>query len=1008
MDQVEAYEDRCAAAPDLLGNRLSPAEPCVLLRPYYHPHSLLPVRSRLQTFRGEGRRGITGIVPDCGPVIEEGRDRPTRVLHIITKLAVGGAQLNTLISTRDIDAMGYPSAILCGPERPEEGDFFDLATEWGLDIRVAPHLKRTISPLYDFRALLEIRREIKRGEYDIVHTHGSKARFLGRIAAAAFPDVTTVQTAHGWPFYDSMNSFTQMLYVFLEKIGFNLANINICVSPRDRDKALRHGLGHFDDYRIIRSGVEFEDFRAARGDRLKARNMLGISPDVPVIGSVMRFCPEKAPDIFLSVAGRVLDSKPDCLFILVGDGPLMKKTESMISSMGLSDRILLLGSRKDIVGILPAFDVFLITSRTEGLPRALLESLASGVPVVSTDVGGIHELIGDGRNGYLSEEGDVDSLASDVIRVLDLPDGAEQMMADVDEDLEPFSAKRMVDDLFSLYTKVRSPLMNVVFLCDDEPFNIPGTIGRIIRRNPFNRYTIAALQGHGSLRKPLLNLRRYMSLYGFFGFFVQLVRFLGLKISGTLMLPTRYSHSLRQTAKRELVDFASLGRVNSRESRDLLESLEPDVIISLACPQILKRKVLSIPRLGCWNVHSSLLPGNRGMMPSFWSLYKGDTPGVTLHEMTPGLDAGGILLQRSIDCSIDDSSLHQLLARSKSVAADIVSEGLILIEQGEYELMPNPPDQATTNTFPTRKEVRSFLDLGGRITATVREKPAIAISFDVEEWFQTQAARKWYPDSQWDRMEMRIGSILNRILDILDAHRGKATFFFLGWIIERHPDLVHRVLERGHEVAYHGYDHVELTSLTREEFCRNLDRFFDLIGSLSIPAPVGFRAPSFSIKNTTSWVIDEIVARGFKYDSSVYPMFKMRYGIPEAPREPFSLRGTNSSIVELPLASVPIAGLKMPVAGGAYLRFYPGLLHRLLLRSLSNSGIIPVLYFHPWEIDSMNISGRMNLFQRIRQHHNSGHNTISKLSRILKCYRSISLVELAEGVKDSDLSDFEL
>jgi len=942
------------------------------------------------------------------PATGEGSDKAPRVLHIITKLAVGGAQLNTLISTRDIDAMGYPSAILCGLERPEEGDFFDLASEWGLDIRLAPHLKRTISPLNDFRALLEIRQEIKRGGYDIVHTHGSKARFLGRIAAASFPGVTIVQTAHGWPFYDSMNSFTQMLYVFLEKIGFNLANINICVSPRDRDKALRHGLGHFDDYRIIRSGVEFEHFRAARGSMPKARKTLGISPDTQVIGSVMRFCPEKAPDIFLSVAAKVLETKPDCLFILVGDGPLMKQTERMIASMGLSDNVILLGSRKDIVGILPAFNVFLITSRTEGLPRALLEALASGIPVVSTDVGGIHELIGNGRNGYLSEEGDVTSLASDVIKVLDLPDSAEQMMADVDRDLEPFSAERMVDDLFSLYAKVRSPMMNVVFLCDNEPFNIPMTIGRIIRKNPFNRYTIVTLQGHGSLRKPLLNLQRYMSLYGFFGFLVQFIRFLGLKISGALMLPTRYSHSLKQTAKRELVDFASLGRVNSRESRDFLESLEPDVIISIACPQILKRRILSIPRLGCWNVHSSLLPGNRGMMPCFWSLYKGDTPGVTLHEMTAGLDAGGILLQKSIECSIDDTSLHQLLARSKSVAADLVSEGLNLIEQDEYRLMPNPPEKATTNTFPTRKEVRGFLDLGGKISAAVKEKPSIAISFDVEEWFQTQAARKWYPASQWDRMEMKVDRILDQILDILEAHRGRATFFFLGWIIERHPDLVHRVLERGHEIAYHGYDHVELTSLTREEFSRNLDRFFDLINTLSIPAPVGFRAPSFSIKKASTWVVDEIVARGFKYDSSVYPMFKMRYGIPDAPREPFLLRGLDSSIIELPLASAPIAGIKVPVAGGAYLRFYPGVVHRVLLRSVSRSGITPVLYFHPWEIDSMNISGRMNLFQRIRQHHNSGRNTISKLRSILKSYRSISLLELAEEVKEKDLADFEL
>lgn len=932
-----------------------------------------------------------------------------RVLHIITKLAVGGAQLNTLISTRDISEKGYQSDILTGPEKPSEGNLFSLAEKWKLPIIIAPHLKRNISPLSDYLALLEIKKVINDGNYNIVHTHGSKARFLGRIAAASCSGVKTVQTAHGWPFYDSMNPLKEMIYVALEKIGFGLAHINICVSPRDRDKALRHGLGHFDDYRVIRSGVEFSEFSASRGNRIKSRGKLGISTDKHVIGSVMRFCPEKAPDIFVRVAAGVIEKKPDSVFILVGDGPLRKQTEDLIDSMQLSDNIILLGSRKDVVDILPAFDVFLITSRTEGLPRALLESLAAGIPVISTDVGGIHELVGDGRNGFLSDEGDIDSLVSDVCRILDFPERTKMMMSKVDEDLEPFSAKKMVDDLYSLYTKLISPSMRIVFLCDDEPFNIPRTIGRIIRKKPFNRYTIISLQGHGSLKRPLLNTKRYFSLYGCFGFLIQLFRFAAMKFSGRFMFPTRYSHSLRQTARREHADYAALGRLNSKESREFLRSINPDLLISIACPQILRKKVLAIPRLGAWNVHSSLLPENRGMLPTFWSLYNGDTPGVTLHEMVPDLDAGRILVQKSINnVTISNTSLQQLLNRTKNLAAEVVAEGLDLLDEGHYTLLPNPPDKATMNTFPARKDIKKFRSMGGKITGIRKERPRIAISFDVEEWFQTYAARKWYPSEKWDNINSRINNILDVILNILDDHGAKASFFFLGWIVERHPELVHKILSKGHEVGYHGYNHVELTSLTREEFSENLDRFFDLIDSLSIPAPVGFRAPSFSMKNYTSWAVDEIVARGFKYDSSIYPMFKMRYGIPEAPQQPFSLKGEEESIIELPLASLSVLGMKIPVAGGAYLRFYPGFLHRFLLRAVSESERTPVLYFHPWEIDSMNISSRMNFFQRIRQHHNSGMNTVSKLRKILKRYRGITLRELAEEKEGSDLVDFKL
>jgi polysaccharide deacetylase family protein (PEP-CTERM system associated) len=693
-----------------------------------------------------------------------------------------------------------------------------------------------------------------------------------------------------------------------------------------------------------------------------------------VVGSVMRFCPEKAPDIFVRVAAGVIERKPETKFVLVGDGSLRVKTEKLIDSMKLKDNFILLGSRKDVVEIIPAFDVFLITSRTEGLPR----------------------------------EGDIDSLIADVIRILDSPGKTKELIAHVDEDLEPFSASKMVDDLFALYTKITSPSMNVVFLCDNEPFNIPKTIASIIRKSPFNRYTIISIQGHGSLKKPLVNLRRYMSLFGFFGFFVQLFSFVMLKISGNLILPTKSSHSLKQTAIREHADYAALDRLNSKHSREYLRSLDPDLFISMACPQILRKKTLEIPRLGAWNVHSALLPKNRGMLPTFWSLYHGDTPGVTLHKMVPKLDAGGILIQKEINCSINDTTLHQLLNTTKELAAEIVAEGLNVLEKGDYTLLPNPREKATISTFPTRKDVLKFRNMGGRITGVKRKRRDIAISFDIEEWFQTYAARRWYPRKEWYLMNNRINGILDNILQILDDHKARATFFFLGWIVERNPELVQRILEKGHEIGYHGYYHEELTSLTRNEFSRNLDRFFELLANFSIPRPVGFRAPSFSLRKDTSWAVDEIRARGFKYDSSIYPMFKLRYGTPEAPLRPFTLNGEIFSIMELPLASIPLAGVKIPIAGGAYLRFYPKLLHRIMLKRLSKSNITPVLYFHPWEIDSMNISNRMNSIQRFRQHHNSGRNTILKLHWILRHYRGITLRELSEEIKDDEISDFSL
>ena len=930
-------------------------------------------------------------------------EREVRVLHIITKIAVGGAQMNTLISTRDISMKGFPSDILTGPEKPSEGDLYDLVEKWDLNVLLAPHLKREISPFNDLLAFFEIRRIIRKGNYDVVHTHGSKARFLGRLAAASFPEVKIIQTAHGWPFYDSMNSLKKWFYISLEKIGFRLAHANIAVSPRDRDKAVSCGIGSRDSYMIIRSGVDFDEFRDARGKKAEAREKLGLPFDLPVVGSVMRFCQEKAPDIFVKVAASVIKHQPDVLFVLVGDGPLMKQTDRWIKSHNLRDNFLLVGSRKDIAEILPAFDVFLITSRTEGLPRALLECLAAGIPVVSTDVGGIHELVDGKRNGLLFHEGDVTALAGGVLSLLNSPSMVADLLSSVDDDIEPFSSRRMVDQLFELYTRITSPEMNIVFLCDNEPFNIPGTVASIIRKNPFNRYTLISLPGHGSIKKPALNFKRYTALYGPAGFFRELIRFISFKTAGLMKLPTRYPHSLKQTASREHADYIKMDKINTPDSHDILSSLDPDIFLSLACPQILRKRTLAIPRLGAWNVHSSLLPANRGMLPTFWSLFRGDQPGVTLHRMEEKLDAGGILLQKPVDASREDTSVQQLQVESKRVTSDIVSEGLSIIQSGDFKLIENSTEKATFNYFPSKDDVNRFLDMGGDITGIKTARPRVALSFDMEEWFQTYAARKWHPQDQWDSMDSRAPETLNDILDLLRDHQAKATFFFLGWLLERHPELAQIIIQEGHEIGYHGYHHLELSMQSRDEFRRNIDRFQKLTDSLSIPEPIGFRAPSFSVTSGTKWVVDEIVSLGYKYDSSVYPMFRHRYGIPCAPLSPFELEGEKSSILELPLASIRLLGVKLPAAGGAYMRFYPGAFHRMIIRSLSRSGRIPVLYFHPWEIDSMNTSNRMSAVQRFRQHHNSGRKTTDRLKRILRIYRGVTLAELAFETKDRNL-----
>ena len=329
-------------------------------------------------------------------------ERTTTVLHIITKMAVGGAQMNTLISCRDISRMGYPSAVLTGPEISPEGTFSDLSEKYGIPVYEASHLIRKLSLYHDVRAYLEIKRIIEKHQFSIVHTHGSKAKFLGRLAASgARVPVKIVQTVHGWSFFDTMPLLKKAFYAVLERVGYSLADSNIVVSPHDIRKGVNWGIGKPEDYQLIRSGVEFDSFLKKRGMKKEAREMLGIPVDAPVVGTVIRLAPQKHPEAIVDVAKQVVKSFPEVRFVIVGDGPLSDYLRSYVEEMNLQENFLLLGSRKDVAEILPAFDVFLLTSRSEGLPRAMLEALAVRIPVVATDVGGIAELVNGLKNGFL-------------------------------------------------------------------------------------------------------------------------------------------------------------------------------------------------------------------------------------------------------------------------------------------------------------------------------------------------------------------------------------------------------------------------------------------------------------------------------------------------------------------------------------------------------------------------------------------------------------------------------
>jgi polysaccharide deacetylase family protein (PEP-CTERM system associated) len=277
-------------------------------------------------------------------------------------------------------------------------------------------------------------------------------------------------------------------------------------------------------------------------------------------------------------------------------------------------------------------------------------------------------------------------------------------------------------------------------------------------------------------------------------------------------------------------------------------------------------------------------------------------------------------------------------------------------------------------------------------------KLCAAPTFDVEDWNQTAAVRA-AGGAEEDPGHACTAEALRGILSLLRASGARATFFFLGTIVDDRPDLAEAVLDSGCELACHGWSHTNLRSLGREAFGDELDRCSRAWNRHGLPAPSGFRAPSFSVDGASiAWVAGELLRRGYLYDSSVFPMFRHRYGCPHAPVEPFAVETPLGTLAELPLAVRRVLGLGLPAAGGAWGRFMPGFLHEALIASIARGGRTPVLYSHPWEYFRPFGDGafRPTPQVRIRQGLGTGPGMFRFLGRLAERYECITLAGLLE------------
>ena len=224
-----------------------------------------------------------------------------------------------------------------------------------------------------------------------------------------------------------------------------------------------------------------------------------------------------------------------------------------------------------------------------------------------------------------------------------------------------------------------------------------------------------------------------------------------------------------------------------------------------------------------------------------------------------------------------------------------------------------------------------------------------ALTIDVEDYFQVSAFAPYIARTDWEQRECRVVRNVSRILDLLAARGTKATFFTLGWIAERYPDLVRRIVREGHELASHGYGHERASDLDEAAFSLDIRRAKELLEDLAGTEVCGYRAPSFSIGTANLWAFDCLARAGYRYSSSIYPIRHDHYGMPDSPR--FAYR-VEAGLLEVPITTLRLLNRNLPSSGGGYFRLLPYALSRWMLRRVNASdGQAAIFYFHPWEID---------------------------------------------------------
>lgn len=284
---------------------------------------------------------------------------------------------------------------------------------------------------------------------------------------------------------------------------------------------------------------------------------------------------------------------------------------------------------------------------------------------------------------------------------------------------------------------------------------------------------------------------------------------------------------------------------------------------------------------------------------------------------------------------------------------------------------------------------RGVADPPVTIVAMTQTQITNALTIDFEDWYQGLEI----PYSEWDQFEDRIEAVGDKLLRILAETNTKATFFMLGYVAEKHPQIVRRIEAEGHEIGTHGFSHTLIYTQTPEVFKQELTRSIKYLEDLTGKKVLGHRAPFFSITKDSLWALDILGELGVKYDSSIFPILNYRYGIADSPRFPYTIKREKHEFVEFPISTLKLPGFTMPISGGAYFRIYPYQLTKQAIKAVNRAGEPVTFYLHPWELDPDH--PRIDVPRRIALTHyfNLG-STERRLKKLLRDFKLAPMKEV--------------